>query len=115
MNKEEAIFDSLVLELRRGTIVLSVLSQLKSPQYGYSLVVRLEEKGIAIDAGTLYPLLRRLEAQGILKSTWDTESAKPRKYYEISDFGKKIYEKLCIHWNSMVDSVNRLINEGEVE
>jgi PadR family transcriptional regulator, regulatory protein PadR len=111
IRKEDAIFDSLVLELRRGTIILSVLSQLKSPQYGYSLVVLLEEKGIAVDSGTLYPLLRRLEKQEILQSSWDVESAKPRKYYELSSYGKEIYEKLCKQWITMTESISKLINE----
>jgi PadR family transcriptional regulator, regulatory protein PadR len=110
MDKEEALYDSLVQELRRGTIVLSVLSQLKSPQYGYSLVVMLEEKGIAVDASTLYPLLRRLEKQELLESSWDTEGAKPRKYYKISDLGRTIYDRLCKQWLEMVKNMDNLIN-----
>ena len=70
-NNSNELFDSLVLELRRGTIILSVLSQLKQQQYGYSLIVLLQEKGIEIDAGTLYPLLRRLEKQELLESNCD--------------------------------------------
>ncbi len=114
MENDDIILDSLILELRRGTIVLSVLSQLKTPQYGYSLVVSLEEKGFPIDSGTLYPLLRRLEKQGLLESSWDVESTKPRKYYGLNDYGKTIYEKLCSQWFSMVNSIDNLINgEGE--
>ena len=107
------ILDSLLLEMRRGTIVLSVMSQLNEPQYGYSLVVLLEEKGIAVDAGTLYPLLRRLESQGVLKSSWDTESTKPRKYYKLSKYGASVYEKLREHWSEMVGTVNKMINSEE--
>jgi PadR family transcriptional regulator, regulatory protein PadR len=110
-NKQDQLFDSLVSELRRGTIVISVMSQLKTPQYGYSLVVLLEEKGIAVDAGTLYPLLRRLESQGFLESSWDVESTKPRKYYQLSEYGKTIYEKLCAHWFCMVENMNKIINK----
>jgi PadR family transcriptional regulator, regulatory protein PadR len=110
MDKGDALYDSLVQELRRGTIVLSVLSQLKSPQYGYSLVVMLEEKGIAVDASTLYPLLRRLEKQELLESSWDTEGTKPRKYYKISNSGRTIYDKLCEQWLEMVKNMNNLIN-----
>lgn len=109
----DVLFDSLVLELRRGTIILSVLSQLKEPQYGYSLIVLLQEKGIEVDAGTLYPLLRRLEKQELLESSWDVESAKPRKYYKLSGYGKIIYERLCSHWTEMVETMNRLIKEKE--
>ena len=104
----------LVLELRRGTIILSVLSQLNEPQYGYSLIVLLQEKGIEIDAGTLYPLLRRLEKQELLESNWDVESAKPRKYYKRSAYGNTIYDKLCQHWIEMVRKINKLINEEDV-
>ncbi len=113
--KTDSLFDSLVQELRRGTLILSVLSQLKEAQYGYSLIVLLQEKGIDIDAGTLYPLLRRLEKQELLESSWDVESAKPRKYYKISAYGKEIYERLCRHWSEMVETMERLINEKDVK
>ncbi len=109
--KPDALLESLVLELRRGTIILSVMSQLKEPQYGYSLVVLLEEKGIAVDAGTLYPLLRRLESQGLLESSWDTGSAKPRKYYQLSGYGKEIYGQLRKSWMNMVERMNKIIKE----
>lgn len=114
-NNTDALFDSLVLELRRGTIILSVLSQLKEPQYGYSLIVLLQEKGIEVDAGTLYPLLRRLEKQELLESSWDVESAKPRKYYKLSDYGNETYNKLCRHWTEMVAKMDKLINHKEVK
>ena len=115
LKKDDSIFEGLVLELRRGTIILSVLSQLKKPQYGYSLAVLLEKKGINVDAGTLYPLLRRLEKQGILSSNWDVESTKPRKYYELSNYGEAIYKKLCKQWISMTESMNKLINGDGVK
>lgn len=111
-DQKDDILDSLLLELRRGTIVLSVMSQLNTPQYGYSLVVLLEGKGIAVDAGTLYPLLRRLENQGVLESSWDTESTKPRKYYRLSEYGESIYGKLCGYWSEMVQTVNKIIEQG---
>ena len=114
MLNEDQLFESLVLELRRGTIVLSVLSQLTKPQYGYSLVTLIEEKGAKIDPGTLYPLLRRLEKQEILKSTWDTDTNKPRKYYELSDIGQRVYKRLCKHWLEMVKTMNNFIKEGEI-
>lgn len=110
-NNKDALFEGLVLELRRGTIILSVMSQLKSPQYGYSLVVLLEQKGMTVDASTLYPLLRRLEGQGLLTSSWDVESAKPRKYYRLSEYGKTIFERLCTHWFDIVENMNNLIKD----
>lgn len=106
--KEDELMEGLILELRRGTIILGVLSQLKTPQYGYSLIVELQEKGMKVDTNTLYPLLRRLEKQGILESTWDTDGNKPRKYYEMSELGNKLYEKLCEAWkeiNGIMDSL----------
>lgn len=106
---DNELLDGLLLELRRGTIILSVLSQLKSPQYGYSLVVLLEEKKISVDAGTLYPLLRRLEKQNLLVSNWDVEVSKPRKYYQLSEQGLNVYEKLCEKWFEMVANMNEIL------
>lgn len=104
------IVNGLVLELRRGTLILSVLSQLNEPQYGYSLVQSLEGKGINIDVGTLYPLLRRLEKQGILESNWEMADARPRRYYFLSNTGKEVYTKMCDEWREMVKSMTSLIN-----
>lgn len=106
----QLVYNNLLQELRRGNIILSVLSQLEEPQYGYSLVVLLEEKGISIEPGTLYPLLRRLEKQEILESNWDTDTSKPRKYYKLNENGKKIYKDLCNEWFKMADSMNNIIN-----
>lgn len=107
--KEGELLESLTLELRRGTIILGVLSQLKTPQYGYSLVVLLQEKGMNVDASTLYPLLRRLEKQEILISTWDTDGSKPRKYYEMSELGNSLYIRLCDVWGEINNTMNNLI------
>lgn len=109
----DELFESLIQELRRGTIILSVLSQLKSPQYGYSLVMLLEEKGIPVDAGTLYPLLRRLEKQNLLESNWDVEMTKPRKYYQLSEYGKEIYHRLCQEWFDMAKNMDQIIKSEE--
>ena len=79
-------------ELRRGTLMLAVLSQLKTEQYGYSLVQALEASGIAIDQSTLYPLRRRLEKQELVTSTWDTTESRPRKYYVLTDLGGQVLD-----------------------
>ncbi len=92
------LLDSLITELRRGTLTLAVLSQLRTPQYGYSLVQRLEDSGVSIEQSTLYPLLRRLEKQELVTSSWDTTESRPRKYYVLSDFGIEIYQKLRAEW-----------------
>jgi len=105
---------SLSQELRRGTIVLSVLSQLKAPKYGYALVEALQAKGLRVEPGTLYPLLRRLEKQGLLTSEWETTGSKPRKYYVMSTTGKLVYELLCDEWQEIQASIESLRNEGEM-
>lgn len=92
------LFLSLTTELRRGTLTLAVLSQLRTPQYGYSLVQLLEGSGIAIDQSTLYPLLRRLEKQELVTSSWDTSESRPRKYYVLSDYGLEIFLQLKEEW-----------------
>jgi DNA-binding PadR family transcriptional regulator len=98
----DEIVNGLVQELRRGTLILSVLSQLHEPQYGYSLVQKLEEKGIAMEAGTLYPLLRRLEKQQLLESSWELGDARPRRYYFLSQTGKAVYDRMRDEWRGIV-------------
>ncbi len=113
MDSMDELINSLVVELRRGTLILSVLSQLKSPQYGYSLVQLLEEKNTAIEAGTLYPLLRRLEKQDLLTSQWDTSESRPRKFYVLSDQGKIVYERLKTEWELISKQLNLLMMEDD--
>ncbi len=108
MNYDE-IVSGLILELRRGTLILLVLSQLREPKYGYHLVKVLQENGIPIEANTLYPLMRRLEAQGLLQSEWETSEAKPRKYYSLTEDGKVVLEKTKVHWKQFSADVNRLL------
>ena len=105
--------NNLLLELRRGTIILCVLSQLKTPKYGYALVETLGQQGVRVEPGTLYPLLRRLEKQNLLKSEWETSGNKPRKYYELCENGKEVYRLLCEEWDAMAQNINKLIREGE--
>ena len=106
--QEDAILSGLILELRRGTIVLCVLKELETPMYGYNLVNILCGSGISIEANTLYPLLRRLEGQGLLESTWETSGSKPRKYYVTTDKGKEIADTLKGHWDQTVESINKI-------
>lgn len=116
MSDEKEHLDKLMQELRRGTITIGVLNQLSNPQYGYSLVTMLAEKGIQVEPGTLYPLLRRLEKQGLLDSKWDTNEARPRKYYLLSETGKNVYDLLVVEWKGIVESLNHVIeNKGDGE
>lgn len=111
MDHQDDVLKNLLLELRRGTIVICVLSQLSQPEYGYNLIQSLCDKGFSIDAGTLYPLLRRLETQGLLESSWDTTEKRPRKYYVITDFGKKIYEELLKEWMNIHKGIGLFIQK----
>lgn len=108
---EKDLLANLVLELRRGTLILSVLSQLKEPKYGYSLVQSLEEKGVRIDSNTLYPLLRRLEKQELLVSKWETNESKPRKYYRRTSYGDEIFKELKQQWSNMSLGMESLFKE----
>lgn len=114
LNDIDGLVGSLITELKRGTLVLSVLSRLRYPEYGYSLVQKMEEKGAPIDAGTLYPLLRRLEKQELLLSEWNTDEARPRKFYVMSDFGKEVYRRLKREWKSLSDQLNLLMECDDV-
>jgi DNA-binding PadR family transcriptional regulator len=97
------------IELRRGVLVLVVLSQLRTPQYGYSLRQALAEQGMPIEEGTLYPLLRRLESQGLLESQWRLEDGPPRRYYTFSPDGARHFRSLSASWSTLATTVNRLI------
>lgn len=112
MPENEELLSGLILELRRGTIVLCVLSRLEKPKYGYNLITELAERGVSVEANTLYPLLRRLESQGLLESSWQTEGAKPRKYYVMTQKGKEICAALTKSWKTTAASVKKLIEEG---
>ncbi len=123
MMTEDAITvqtQSLIQELRRGVIILAVLSQLHQEQYGYTLMRHLEEQGMQIDQGTLYPLLRRLEEQKLLESNWRVEASRPRRYYVLSSFGKEVLEEMTVEWSRIKTTVDELLsnkkeNENEID
>lgn len=104
-------FSKVESELRRGAVVLATLSQLRAPRYGYELRQALADKGMPIEEGTLYPLLRRLEAQGLLKSEWKIEDGPPRRYYALNADGRKLLKKLAESWQDMNDTMTRLLKE----
>lgn len=107
------IVSSMVLELRRGTLVMLVLSQLREPAYGYALVKSLADHGIPIEANTLYPLMRRLESQGLLASVWDNGGSKPRKYYRTTDEGLRVLREVEAQWRVLCGGVDKLLEAGE--
>src|SRR5262245_48831936 len=97
-------------ELRRGVVVLAVLSRLRTPQYGYSLRQALEAGGMPIEEGTLYPLLRRLESQGALESSWNTDGSSPRRYYRLSAAGVRLYDAMAGTWQRQVEVMTKLLD-----
>jgi PadR family transcriptional regulator, regulatory protein PadR len=111
----EDVSAKLEQELRRGVIVLVTLSQLRSPQYGYSLRQALAERGMIIEEGTLYPLLRRLEGQGVLSSEWRIEDGPPRRYYTLSPQGEVVFANLTQSWRNLAGIVDGLIGDGSIK
>lgn len=99
----------LELELRRGVLVVAVLSQLREVQYGYSLRQALARRGMPIEEGTLYPLLRRLEKQGVLASEWRIEDGPPRRYYRLNDAGEALLAELTASWHALVGTMAGLL------
>ena len=102
-------FENVILELRRGVIALAVLSRLDREQYGYSLIKSLADNGLEIDQGTLYPLLRRLEGQGLLQSAWRVETDRPRRYYVLSDEGRTLLPRLKEEWTGIVSMMKKML------
>jgi PadR family transcriptional regulator, regulatory protein PadR len=102
-------FENLRMELRRGSLVLAVLAQLRTEQYGYTLRKTLAAHGMAIDEGTLYPLLRRLESQGLLVSEWREEDNRNKRFYRLSPDGKAILKQLLAEWKSIDSSLNGIV------
>lgn len=103
------ILENLRLELRRGCLILAVLGQLKNEHYGYTLRKALADRGIAIDEGTLYPLLRRLETQGLLVSEWREEDKRNKRFYRLSREGKQTLTQLLVEWKHLTASLDRIL------
>jgi len=100
-------------ELRRGSLTLAVLGCLKQSHYGYALLQTMQKKRIDIEANTLYPLLRRLESQGLLVSDWDTSESRPRKYYSISERGERLFKELFAEWKELNDTIETICGGDE--
>jgi len=105
------LFENLKLELRRGCLIVAVLAQLKVERYGYTLRKALCDDGLAIDEGTLYPLLRRLETQGLLVSEWREEEKRNKRFYRLSPDGVVILEQLLDEWKRINASLDRILKE----
>lgn len=105
------VFENLRLELRRGSLILAVLAALRTEQYGYTLRKTLDEHGMAIDEGTLYPLLRRLETQGLLTSQWREEEKRNKRFYRLSPQGKVILKQLLAEFRGIDASLEQILKE----
>ena len=103
------IYANFVAELRRGVTNLVVLKQCQQPTYGYQLVKNLADRGIPLEANTVYPLLRRLEDQSLLRSEWDTSTDKPRKYYQITENGRQLLVQLISYWHESVKNIESIL------
>lgn len=108
----EALVAAQAQELRRGTLVLACLALLERAEYGYALLETLNAAGVPVDGNTLYPLLRRLEKQGLLISEWNTEESRPRKFYRVSEEGTRLRSTLLHVWQELVASISRLTEEA---
>ncbi len=108
----DELFENLRLELRRGSVILAVLAALQTERYGYTLRKTLAEQGLAIDEGTLYPLLRRLETQGLLISQWRQEDRRDKRFYRLSADGEAILGRLLAEWRSINESLNAILKEA---
>ena len=109
------MLDSLRLELRRGCLILAVLAQLRNEHYGYTLRKALADEGLAIEESTLYPLLRRLETQGLLTSEWREEEKRNKRFYRLSVEGRLTLEKLLAEWNGINEAIGKILRAGKTE
>jgi PadR family transcriptional regulator PadR len=110
----ESPLENLKLELRRGCLVLAVLAQLRSEHYGYTLRKALAADGLEIEESTLYPLLRRLESQGLLASEWREEEKRNKRFYRLSLEGENVLRQLLEEWRKMGESLERIVSEVKV-
>jgi PadR family transcriptional regulator PadR len=111
-NENGALLENLRLELRRGCLVLAVLAELRNEQYGYTLRKGLAERGLEVDEGTLYPLLRRLESQGLLASEWREEEKRNKRFYKISRDGRLVLKQLLAEWQGIGLSLEEILKES---
>jgi len=105
-------FENLRLELRRGSLIVAVLAALHQEQYGYTLRKQLADQGLQIDENALYPMLRRLESQGLLVSAWREENQRKKRFYRLSEAGAEILDRLLEEWRQLNAALDRILNEG---
>lgn len=107
-----ALSDGLSSEMRRGLVTVAVLAACRTPQYGYYLKQKLDESRIEVNEGTLYPLMRRLEAQGLLTSEWQIhDGERPRRYYTLAPLGRELLPQLREAWQAIARALEALLEE----
>src|SRR5271165_6698676 len=111
-NPNPEVLENLRSELRRGSLIVAVLAELRAEQYGYTLRKSLEEHGIAIDEGTLYPLLRRLETQGLLVSEWREQDKRNKRFYRLSPQGELMLTELLLDWEDLSKSLKAILQQA---
>lgn len=109
MPSDVDIFESLRQELRRGSLILAVLGQLRAEHYGYTLRKALADAGVEIEEGALYPMLRRLEAQGLLLSEWREEKRRNKRFYRLSQEGRVVLDRLVEAWSGLNASITDIL------
>lgn len=113
MTPGDTLFENLRLELRRGSLILAVLGTLREEQYGYTLRRRLDDCGLTVDEGTLYPLLRRLESQGLLESQWREEDKRKKRFYRLTTSGAAMFSRLFEEWQGLGKAITTLDRNRE--
>ena len=113
VNRIPDLFENLRLELRRGSLVLAVLAALRSERYGYTLRKTLSDHGLEVDENTLYPLLRRLETQGLLVSEWREENKRNKRFYQLSEEGGRMLARLLAEWRAIHLAVNDILGHDK--
>lgn len=111
MQPSQKLAENLTQELRRGVLILAILRTLESEHYGYALREELAQRGLEVPEGTLYPLLRRLEGQGLLSSRWQMGESRPRRYYRTSKHGRSTLEVMTREWSSQVEVLKEILED----
>ncbi len=107
-NDKKQVLDRILQETRKGNLTIAVMARLSESHYGYSLQKDLSDAGLEISQDSLYPLLRRLEDQGVLESQWKVDESRPRRYYQLSELGREIYGELVGQWMELTQIIRRI-------
>jgi PadR family transcriptional regulator PadR len=108
-SEHDELFENLRIELRSGCLTLAALAQLRVEHYGYTLRKSLAEVGLDVEENTIYPLLRRLESQGLLVSQWREENRRRKRFYRLSRDGERMLEDLVHEWKGIDDALTRIL------